>query len=39
MSVMYQDDYGCGYDDLLLTDDWSEVLLFVQLHKFEECAQ
>ena len=38
-SVMYEDDYGCGYDDLLLTDDWSEVLLFVQLHKFEEYAQ
>jgi hypothetical protein len=37
-SIMYQDDYGCTYDSLLNTDDWSEVLLFVQLHKFEEDA-
>ena len=29
-SVIREEDYGHGYDDLLLTDDWNEVLEFVQ---------
>tara|TARA_E500000331_G_scaffold309437_1_gene315553 strand:+ start:167 stop:565 length:399 start_codon:yes stop_codon:yes gene_type:complete len=33
-SVMYEKDYGCGHDDLLLSDDWHEVIKFVS--KFKE---
>tara|TARA_R100000353_G_scaffold109500_1_gene78636 strand:- start:656 stop:1045 length:390 start_codon:yes stop_codon:yes gene_type:complete len=29
-SVIREEDYGHGYDDLLLTDDWNEVLEFVK---------
>ena len=32
-SVMYEKDYGCGHDDLLLSDDWQEVLKFVSNFK------
>ena len=32
-TVMLEDDYGCGYDSLLDTDDWKEVLKFVNQHK------
>ena len=28
-SVMLQDDYGCGYDSLLESNDWFEVIDFV----------
>tara|TARA_R100000988_G_scaffold86989_1_gene49914 strand:- start:445 stop:771 length:327 start_codon:yes stop_codon:yes gene_type:complete len=31
-TVMLEDDYGCGYDSLLDTDDWNEVLEFVNKH-------
>ena len=29
-TVMYADDYGAGYDPLLNSDDWEEVLKFVK---------
>ena len=32
-SVMYEKAYGCGHDDLLLSDDWQEVLKFVSNFK------
>ena len=31
-TVMLEDDYGCGYDSLLDTDDWYEVLKYVSNH-------
>ncbi len=37
-TVMLEDDYGCGYDSLLDTDDWKEVLKFVNQHKEETNA-
>ena len=37
-SISYSNDVSPSFTikNLLNTDDWSEVLLFVQLHKFEE---
>lgn len=32
-TVMLEDDYGCGYDSLLDSDDWSEVLKYVEEYK------
>ncbi len=32
-TVMYADDYGSGYDQLLMSDDWNEVLKFVEEFK------
>ena len=37
-TVMLEDDYGCGYDSLLDTDDWQEVLKFVSNFKEETNA-
>ena len=37
-TVMLEDDYGCGYDSLLDTDDWKEVLKFVSEFKEETNA-
>ena len=32
-TVMLEEDYGCGYDSLLDSDDWSEVLKYVEEYK------
>ena len=31
--VMYADDYGASYDPLLNSDDWNEVLKYVNKNK------